>query len=632
MLAQRHGRDFRAIRSRTCTRTGARRHADRGPVPPGRPWATVGPHRPMIQAQPPSPRRLRPRRRDRRCPGPIPAPWPSAAGRFRGLCRGLRRSPGASARGRSADRHAQRPRGAAAGRRPRRAAGRRRAVEVARGRGPRDELLLVHATGPRGDQARRTRTRQTHVAVSAAPYQVRGYLHARPFLDALPACIGAADGAADRRGHRATRIGGEWQRHRVGSLDVNRGGIDHIIETPEHDISDHRSQYPASWMPRWPTGRAARSLAPDPRGHALVAGPRRYHRRDVRRARPDPGPLAGHPGRRPARRSWPGPTRTMVLADLGADVVKVEPPEGDATRGWGPPWVGDGAGGTRTAGVLPRRQPQQALAPARPRRRPTGADVLRRLVADARRPHREPARWRSTGSASTTRRSRALNPELVHLSISGYGPTGPAAGRPGYDFVIQAVGGLMSITGDADARRRPSDQGRASRSATSSPGSSRRSASWPACSPRRRRRTAGRPAGRRLAPGSTLAVLVNQAQNAFVDRPLTGPARQRPPEHRPVRDVRDGRRRARGGGRLGATVAAVLRGDRAPGARRRRALRDQRRAGGQPRRAASAARRAARRPPDGRLDGRAREAEVPVRRGRRRPRRVRFARGRARSG
>lgn len=113
----------------------------------------------------------------------------------------------------------------------------REAVEVREVVVPRDELLLVHATGPRGDQNRRTRTRQTHVAISAAPYQVRGYLHAAPFLDALAGLhrrgpmVPLTDAVIDYA------IGGEWQRHRVGSLIVNRGGIDHIMETPEHDIS-----------------------------------------------------------------------------------------------------------------------------------------------------------------------------------------------------------------------------------------------------------------------------------------------------------------------------------------------------------------------------------------------------------
>jgi hypothetical protein len=113
----------------------------------------------------------------------------------------------------------------------------REGVEVREVVVPRDELLLVHATGPRGDQSRRTRTRQTHVAISAAPYQVRGYLHAAPFLDALA--------GLHRRGPMVPLteaiidypIAGEWQRQRVGTLIVNRGGIDHIVEAPVHDIA-----------------------------------------------------------------------------------------------------------------------------------------------------------------------------------------------------------------------------------------------------------------------------------------------------------------------------------------------------------------------------------------------------------
>ena len=102
---------------------------------------------------------------------------------------------------------------------------------------PREELLLVHATGPRGDQTRRTRTRLTHVAVTIDRYRVRGYLHAAPFIDALSALhrrspmVPLTDAVIDYE------LGDEWVRQRVGTLIVNRGAIDHIIETPEHDIT-----------------------------------------------------------------------------------------------------------------------------------------------------------------------------------------------------------------------------------------------------------------------------------------------------------------------------------------------------------------------------------------------------------
>jgi hypothetical protein len=117
----------------------------------------------------------------------------------------------------------------------------RQSIEVREVVIPRDELLLVHATGPRGDQTRRTRTRLTHVAMTVGAYRVRGSLHAAPFIDALAALhrrgpmVPLTDAVIDYR------IGEEWQRQRVGTLIVNRGAIDHIVETPEHDISvvDH---------------------------------------------------------------------------------------------------------------------------------------------------------------------------------------------------------------------------------------------------------------------------------------------------------------------------------------------------------------------------------------------------------
>jgi crotonobetainyl-CoA:carnitine CoA-transferase CaiB-like acyl-CoA transferase len=218
-----------------------------------------------------------------------------------------------------------------------------------------------------------------------------------------------------------------------------------------------------------------------------------------------------------------GPYCTMLLGDLGADVVKVEPPEGDATRGWGPPWVGSADEGTRTAAYyLAVNRNKRSLR--LDLRRPQGAAILRRLLTDA---DVVVENFRTGTFARLGFDDAALtelNPDLVHLAISGYGPDGPAASRPGYDFVIQATSGLMSITGAADADEGgPTKVGVAiSDVATGMLGAVSvlaaligRSASGGAGTS-----GAGEPvAGQRIdisLLGSTLASLVNQAQNAFV--------------------------------------------------------------------------------------------------------------------
>jgi crotonobetainyl-CoA:carnitine CoA-transferase CaiB-like acyl-CoA transferase len=141
----------------------------------------------------------------------------------------------------------------------------------------------------------------------------------------------------------------------------------------------------------------------------------------------------------------------MLLGDLGADVIKVEPPEGDATRGWGPPWVGDAAAGTRTASyylAVNRNKRSIRLDLAREE----GREVLRALLTSG---DAVVENYRVGGFARLGFSDEVLhdlNPSLVHLAISGFGTRGPDAEKPGYDFVIQAVGGLMSITGEADGR------------------------------------------------------------------------------------------------------------------------------------------------------------------------------------
>jgi crotonobetainyl-CoA:carnitine CoA-transferase CaiB-like acyl-CoA transferase len=208
-----------------------------------------------------------------------------------------------------------------------------------------------------------------------------------------------------------------------------------------------------------------------------------------------------------------GPYATMLLADLGADVVKIEPPEGDATRGWGPPWVGDEAAGTRTAAyyLAVNRNKRSVRLDLRTE---GGADILRRLLVDA------DVLIENFRPGSLARLGfdddalRVLNPDLVHLAISGYGPDGPAADRPGYDFVIQAVGGLMSITGDADAEGgRPTKVGVAISDVVAG-----LFATVGILAGLLARGSHGPVRGQRIDVSllaSTLAVLVNQAQNAF---------------------------------------------------------------------------------------------------------------------
>ncbi len=212
-----------------------------------------------------------------------------------------------------------------------------------------------------------------------------------------------------------------------------------------------------------------------------------------------------------------GPYCTMLLGDLGAEVIKVEPPGGDATRGWGPPWVGPGTAGPRTAAYF--------LAVNRNKRgirldlkTPAGADVLRRLIGSG---DVLVENFRVGGFARLgfdDESIRRLNPNLVHLAISGYGTTGPGADRPGYDFVVQAMSGLMSITGTPDSEGGgPTKVGVAISDVVSGMFGAigilaallgRERADGP---------TSGR--GQRIDVsllGATLAVLVNQAQNAFV--------------------------------------------------------------------------------------------------------------------
>lgn len=158
-----------------------------------------------------------------------------------------------------------------------------------------------------------------------------------------------------------------------------------------------------------------------------------------------------------------GPYCTMLLADLGADVVKIEPPDGDGTRAWGPPYAGAPEAGATYDDGDPRAEAGYRgesayyLSINRNKRgmrldlkREDARDVLRRLIVRSDvlvENHRVGGLDRLGFPDEELER---LNPRLVRLSITGYGPDGPLAERPGYDFIIQAMAGLMSITGAPD--------------------------------------------------------------------------------------------------------------------------------------------------------------------------------------
>jgi crotonobetainyl-CoA:carnitine CoA-transferase CaiB-like acyl-CoA transferase len=218
-----------------------------------------------------------------------------------------------------------------------------------------------------------------------------------------------------------------------------------------------------------------------------------------------------------------GPYCSMVLGDLGADVIKVEPPDGDATRGWGPPWVGDESDGTRTAAyfLAVNRNKRSIRLDLR---QPEGADILRRLLSGADVLIENFRAGNFDGLGFDDGALREINPRLIHLAITGYGADAPDPARPGYDFVIQAESGLMSITGSPDEDGgEPTKVGVAITDvATGLQGAVAILAALLARDGVRDtvRAPDARAPGQRIDVsllGSTLALLVNQAQNAFVD-------------------------------------------------------------------------------------------------------------------
>ena len=143
-----------------------------------------------------------------------------------------------------------------------------------------------------------------------------------------------------------------------------------------------------------------------------------------------------------------GPWCTQLLADLGAEVIKVERPgSGDDTRHWGPPWHGEGEKRVAAYFLSANRGKKSAAIDFS---QPEGAALVRDLAAEA---DVVVENFKVGGlkkfglDADTLRKS---NPRLIYASITGFGQDGPYADRAGYDYIIQGMGGLMSITGLPD--------------------------------------------------------------------------------------------------------------------------------------------------------------------------------------
>ena len=161
-----------------------------------------------------------------------------------------------------------------------------------------------------------------------------------------------------------------------------------------------------------------------------------------------------------------GPFCTMVLRDLGAEVIKVEPPEGDEARGFGP-FLSEAAGAVGAMGAAGERGASSYFASLNCGKRSVvldlkrahGRTALARLIrrADVLVENFRPGTLARLGFPPE--RLRQLNPRLVYAAVSGFGATGPASQRPAYDMIIQALSGLMSITGTEPEQAAAVEQG-----------------------------------------------------------------------------------------------------------------------------------------------------------------------------
>ncbi len=146
-----------------------------------------------------------------------------------------------------------------------------------------------------------------------------------------------------------------------------------------------------------------------------------------------------------------GPWCTQNLADLGAEVIKIERPgSGDDTRAWGPPYLKDEAGNDTSEAAYYLSANRNKLSVALDIASPRGAELVRELAqqCDILVENFKVGGLSKYGLDYAS--LKEINPRLIYCSITGFGQNGPYASRPGYDFMIQGMGGLMSITGERD--------------------------------------------------------------------------------------------------------------------------------------------------------------------------------------
>ncbi|MGI9394326.1 MAG: CaiB/BaiF CoA transferase family protein, partial [Boseongicola sp.] len=144
-----------------------------------------------------------------------------------------------------------------------------------------------------------------------------------------------------------------------------------------------------------------------------------------------------------------GPWIGQALADLGAEVIKIESPEGDDTRGWGPPFIERDGDATAAYFYAANRGKDSIAADFRT---VAGREAVLAQASDA---DIFVENFKVGGLAKyglDYESLSELNPRLIYCSITGFGQTGPYAERPGYDFLIQGMSGLMSITGEPDGQ------------------------------------------------------------------------------------------------------------------------------------------------------------------------------------